>query len=49
MYEGIAGFRSDMLKERDGQIISGLALLMFSDSFLDRGLKIKKWIQSKYP
>ena len=34
VFDDIAGFNHEMLKEKDGQIISGLALLMFSDSLL---------------
>ena len=44
VFEGMAGFKSDLLKERDGSVLSGLALLMFSDSFVQRGLKIKEFL-----
>lgn len=46
VFEGMAGFKADLLKERDGSVLSGLALLMFSDSFVQRGLKIKDYLKT---
>ena len=39
--DGMQGFNSDMLKEKDGSVLSGLGLLLFASPFVDRAFRIR--------
>jgi hypothetical protein len=45
VFEGRAGFQADRLKEaQGGGVLAGVALLLFADAFVSRGMRIKKML-----
>ena len=48
IFNGIQGFNADQLKEKDGSVLSGLALLLAASAFTDRAFRVRDYFLKKY-